>query len=80
MGKSLKTVAVLPQPVAEAEQYLNGEDVPVDQVKQATMADIGVRGTPTMLLVNSKGVVTKVWVGKVQPEQEQEVLTALRKG
>jgi hypothetical protein len=80
VGKNLKTVAVLPQPVAEAEQYLNGEDVHVDQVKQASMGDIGVQGTPTMLLVNSAGVVTKTWVGKIQPEQEQEVLAALRKG
>ena len=80
VGKDLKTVAVLPQPVAEAEQSLNGEGVHVDRVEQATMAGIGVKGTPTMLLVNSAGVVTKVWVGKIQPEREQEVLAALRKG
>src|ERR1035438_1958001 len=30
--KSLKTVAILPQSVAAAEQYLNGESVHVDQV------------------------------------------------
>lgn len=80
VGKSLKSVAVVPQPVAEAERYLNGEGVHVDQVKQVTMASVGIRGTPTILLVNSGGVVTKMWVGKIQPEQEQEVLTALRNG
>ena len=69
--KSVKMVAVLPQPVAAAEQYLNGEGVRVDQVKQATPGEIGVRGTPTMLLVNSAGVVTKVWTGKLQPEEEE---------
>ena len=73
-------MAVLPQPVPESEQYLSGEGVHVDQVKQATMSGLGVRGTPTMLLVNGAGVVTKIWVGKIQPEQEQQVLTALRKG
>jgi hypothetical protein len=78
VGKSLKTVAVLPQPVAEAEQYLNGEGVHVNQVKQATMSGIGVQGTPTMFLVNSAGVVTRIWVGKIQPEQQ--VLAALKKG
>jgi hypothetical protein len=80
VGKSLRTVAVLPQPVDEAEQFLKGEGVRVSQVKQATMGDIGVQGTPTMLLVDSSGVITKMWVGKLQPEQEQQVLTALRKG
>jgi len=76
----LKTVAILPQSVAAAEQYLNGEGVHVDQVRQVTLGDIGIRATPTMLLVNSAGVVTKIWVGRVKPEQEQDVLTALRKG
>jgi len=80
VGRNLKTVAVLPQPVGEAEQYLKGEGVHVDQVKQATMSEIGVQGTPTMLLVNSAGVITNVWVGQIQPEKEQEVLAALRKG
>jgi hypothetical protein len=80
VGGSLKTVAVLPQPVATAEQYLSGEGVHVDQIKQATMSGMGIQGTPTMLLVNSAGVVTKIWVGKIMPEQEQEVLNALRKG
>jgi hypothetical protein len=59
---------------------LKDEGVQVDQVKQVSMGAIGVRGTPTMLLVNGAGVVTKVWTGKIQPKQEQEVLTALRKG
>lgn len=76
----MKTVAILPQSVAAAEQYLNGEGVHVDQVRQVTLGDIGIRATPTMLLVNSAGVVTKIWVGRVKPEQEQDVLTALRKG
>jgi len=80
VGRSLKTVAVLPQPVSEAERFLKDEGVHADQVKQVSMGAIGVRGTPTMLLVNSAGVVTKVWAGKIQPEQEQEVLAALRKG
>ena len=78
--KTLKTIAVLPQPADESEQYLKAEGVRVDQLKQASLGDIGVRGTPTLLLVNSAGVVTNVWVGKFQPDQEQQVLAALRKG
>jgi|WetSurMetagenome_2_1015567.scaffolds.fasta_scaffold71245_3 hypothetical protein len=78
--KTLKTLAVLPQPADEAEQYLKDEGVRVDQVKQASLGDIGVQGTPTLLLVNSAGVVTNVWVGRLQPEREQQVLAALRKG
>jgi len=80
VGKGLKTVAVLPQPVAESEQYLKSEGVHVDQVKQVSMGDIGVQGTPTMLLVDGTGAIARVWFGKIQPEQEEQVLADLRKG
>jgi len=80
VGSGLKTVAVLPQPVSTAQQYLEGAGVHVDQIKQVTMGDIGVRGAPTLFLVNGAGAVTKVWVGKLAPEQEEQVLTALGKG
>ena len=73
-------MAMLPQPVAEAEQYLKAEGLHVDQVRQATLDEIGVRGTPTVLLVNSAGVVTKVWAGKLQPEEQEQVLRLLKKG
>lgn len=76
-GKNLKIVAVLPQPVAEAEKYLTGEGVRVDQVEQLALPRIGVTGTPTMLLANSAGVVTNVWVGELQPAQQQHVLAVL---
>lgn len=81
VGGGMKMVAVLPQPQADAEQYLNAAGIKVDQVKQLTLNSLGVRGTPTMLLVDGKGIVTKFWVGKLQSrEEEQQVITALRKG
>jgi hypothetical protein len=78
-GTDVKMVAVLPQPVTEAQQYLGGAGVRVDEVRQVSLNTLGVRGTPTLLLVNDVGVVTDVWVGKLQPDQEAQVLTALEK-
>ncbi|SPF53650.1 exported hypothetical protein [Candidatus Sulfopaludibacter sp. SbA4] len=80
VGKVVKMVAVLPQPAHEAEQYLKDEGVQVDQVKQVSLGTIGVRGTPTILLVDSKGVVTKVWTGKLKAEEQEQVLGVLKKG
>ena len=76
-GKKIRIVALLPQPVDEAQKYLSGEGVRVDQIEQADLNRIGVRGTPTMLFVDSAGVVTNVWVGELQPVQQEQVLTAL---
>jgi hypothetical protein len=54
VGNNVKILAVLPQPVAESEAYLNREGVRMDGVKQASLEQIGVTGTPTMLLLIAK--------------------------
>src|SRR5690242_13969812 len=76
-GTDVKLAAVQPQPVAEAQRYLIGGRVHVDDIKQISLNTLGVRGAPTLLLVNDVGVVTDVWVGKLQLDQEVQVLTAL---
>jgi len=76
-GKDVKMLAVLPQPVTEARQYLSNAGVRVDDVRQVPLNTLGVRGTPTLLLVNDAGVVTDVWVGKLEPDQQTQVLAAL---
>ena len=76
-GKNVRMVAVFPQPVAEAQKYLAGEGVKVDQIKQLALSQIGITGTPTMTLVNSTGLVTRMWVGELQAKQQGEVFDAL---
>lgn len=36
-----------------------------------------VRGTPTLLLVDSEGAVEAAWTGLLSPEREAEVLAAV---
>ena len=74
----MKLVAVLPQTPDEGRKYLDGEGVQVDDVKQATLSTIGVVGTPTLLLVDERGKVSEVWRGKIQPDDEEKVIGALR--
>jgi hypothetical protein len=77
--KDVKTVAALPQSVSEGKKYLAGESVHVDEVRQVPLNSLGIMATPTLLLVNEAGVVTDVWVGKLPPDQENEVLSAMEK-
>lgn len=72
-----KIVAVLPQTVDESKQYLSKLGVRVDEIRTAPLSSINVSGTPTIMLVNDKGVVKNVWVGKLQEEQQTQVLTAI---
>jgi hypothetical protein len=73
-----RLVAVLPQSVDEGKRYLAMLGVSVDEVKEATLASIDVRGTPTLMMVNSDGVVVNKWEGKLESEQEREVLSRIK--
>ncbi|HEY2362134.1 MAG TPA: hypothetical protein VGK36_13520 [Candidatus Angelobacter sp.] len=69
-----RTVAFFPQTPEEAQAYLRIEDVKVDEVKHADFQSLQIGGTPTLLLVDSNGVVQKVWLGKLPEAKEKEVL------
>jgi thioredoxin-related protein len=73
-----KLVAVLPQEVSEGKQYLGELEVPLHEVRQARLDSLGVRGTPTLILVDKSGIVTDTWVGQLSKAQEAEVLSRLR--
>lgn len=77
-GTNLKLVAVLPQELTESNKYLRDNGIIVDEVKQARPSMIGVAGTPTLIIVDGAGMVTKSWVGKLPAEKEAEVLKSLQ--
>jgi hypothetical protein len=72
-----RIVAVLPQSTQEGQEYLKRLGVSIGEVRQLGLDRVGVRGTPTLLLVDEAGVVTKSWVGQLSPDQEKEVLSRL---
>jgi Redoxin len=70
-------IAILPQPVDSGRKYLSDLGIAVDDVKQAQPSSLGVRGTPTLLLVNKDGVVTSSWRGKLSQDKELEIMARL---
>lgn len=74
----IRLVAVLPQPPGEGQKYLDDLGVPIKDVKQVALGSIQVRGTPTLIMVNSKGIVTDAWVGKLPSDKEAEVISKLQ--
>jgi len=75
--RNLKLVAVLPHEVSDSTQYLHDLKVPINDVRQAGFETLGVKGTPTLILINSKGEVVDSWAGKLPAEKENEVLKRL---
>jgi Thioredoxin-like domain len=70
----VKLIAVLPQDVSNSKQYLSDLNVSINDVRQSSLQALGVKGTPTLILVNSKAEVVNSWPGKLPPAKEREVL------
>lgn len=75
--RKVQLIVVLPQDVREGKQYLSDLNVPISEVTQSGLDVLGVRGTPTLILIDSEGAVVSSWAGKLSPEEEREVLTRI---
>jgi thioredoxin-related protein len=73
----VEIVAALPENATDAQQYLKEIQLPITEMRQIDMTSMKVRGTPTILLVDQTGTVSDVWIGKLQPDKELEVLNRL---
>jgi hypothetical protein len=51
-----RLIALVPQDASEGEQYLAKLGVKVDEVRQASLGELGITGTPTLVLIGSKYV------------------------
>jgi hypothetical protein len=70
--------AVLPGSLESAADYLRLASLSFPDVKTMSLPDLGVLGTPTIILAAPGGAVKAVWEGRLSPEQEVEVLNAMK--
>jgi hypothetical protein len=73
----INLVALLPQGLEESRAYLKELGLTIPTVQQVNFMDIKVVGTPTLFLVDSQGVVQKVWEGQLKETEQKKVLSAL---
>ena len=73
---TLNVIAALPQPQAQAEAFVNNSGLTETKVVSVNLAEIGVYGTPTLLLVNDVGKVKAAWVGKQDEDGRRKILAA----
>ena len=79
-SKRVGLIAVLPDDPATNSSFLDHYKVKVDQVINSQLASINVEATPTLLLVNSKGVVEREWIGMLDSTAESQVRSQLFNG
>ena len=75
--KGVNVLAILPQSREESRNYLDKLQLSNLDTKQAALNTIDVSGTPTLIITDDKGQITNVWVGKLPPEKQNEVLEIL---
>jgi|SRR6267154_388398 len=75
--RGVPIVAVLPQPTDEARSYLENLGISIAVVRHAPLDSLSVSATPTLMMVNSEGVVTDSWIGQLSPKIEKEVISKL---
>jgi len=71
---AIRLVVVAPDDPAAAKSYVAANGFTPDAIVSSDLTAIGVSGTPTLLLVNPAGVIERVWMGKLSPAREKEVL------
>lgn len=77
-AQKLRLVAVLPDKQDEAEAYLKGNGIAVDSVISMPLTNLGVRGTPTLLLLDGQNKLEELWIGKLTDAQESQVMEKLK--
>lgn len=60
-AKNVSLVAVFPQDIDEAKNYLKGKNIDIANVVNSSLNGIGVVATPTLMVVNEKGIVSEYW-------------------
>ena len=73
-------VAVFPQSTDEARAHWTSQNLPLTGVvfSQIPAGGLPVSGTPTLILVDSKGVVLRAWTGKQPASGEAEIIHAVQ--
>lgn len=69
----VETIAVLPETRGESARFLKDNDISIDHIISASPRDMGVRETPTLILMDKAGRVQDIWTGELGPERQRDL-------
>jgi thiol-disulfide isomerase/thioredoxin len=75
----VRLATVMSEPKEEIEAYLKKNGIAADAVFSMPVAQMGVKGTPTLLLLDGQNKLIESWVGKLDGQGESDVIAHLQK-
>jgi hypothetical protein len=70
---------VFPDDAAVVRQVVETQQLTIEVVAGFELGQVRVQGTPTLMLVDDQGRVSKVWMGQLPAAEEAEVIAAISK-
>src|SRR5262245_32577929 len=75
----VRLATVMTEPKEEIEAYIKKQGIAADAVFSMPVSQIGVKGTPTLLLLDGQNKLVESWVGKLNSQGESDVIAHLKK-
>lgn len=75
---SAHILAVFPDAQEEVQRALGGRLVAQQSLANVNLGKLGVRGTPTLILVDGNGQVQDVWVGELPNAEQEEIVRSIQ--
>jgi peroxiredoxin len=69
--QNVKVLAILPNPVNEAKEYVQRLELPIDNIQTGSLASYKIPGSPSVLFVDKQGVVRGVWFGAGEGREQK---------
>jgi len=73
-----RLIALFSEKEADAEGYLKQLDVPIRELRYVSLSSLGIKSVPTLAILDRNGVVIDLWVGKLSPLKEADLMSKLR--
>lgn len=69
----VKMIAVFEEPVDVARKLLSAEDIRMEVMGAVSLDRLRIAGTPTLILIDERDRVVRIWEGLLSRKAEQEI-------
>ncbi len=72
-NQKVNLVAVFREDKLFVEDFLSRSHLHIESLSETDFGEMGIRGTPTIVLINEDKNVIQMWEGQLTPSQEAEI-------